>query len=341
MIFQFASPIYLLLLLLLPILAILLGKKGKNAAVLYSDVRLVKSVANQVRNHSGKWLLFLRLLALFLIILALARPQLGERTSEIEAEGIDIILGIDLSGSMWAHDFEIGGKPVDRLTAVKKVVENFIKKRPDDRIGIVAFAGAPYLVSPLTLNHDWLLQNLKRLKIGLIEDGTAIGKAIGTGVTRLKDLNAKSKIMILLTDGANNDATISPTTAAEAAEAFQIKIYTIAAGREGIVPIPLIDRNNQYILDRFGNKRFQRGNSDIDTETLEKIAEITYAKAYRATDTKELEKIYDEIDQLEKTEVNLTVKSNFNDIFHYLLGFSVIILLFEILLRNSIYRTFP
>ena len=185
------------------------------------------------------------------------------------------------------------------------------------------------------------LQNLDRLKIGLIEDGTAIGKAIGTGVTRLKDLNSKSKVMILLTDGANNDTSISPTTAAEAAEAFKIKIYTIAAGTEGIVQIPIFDRNYEVIRDRFGNKRFQRVQSDIDTETLEKISEITSAKSYRATNAEELANIYDEIDQLEKTEVNLTVKSNFNDIFHYILGLSVLCLLFEFVLRNTIYRSFP
>jgi Ca-activated chloride channel family protein len=341
MIFQFASPYFLLLFLLLPVLLILLGRSGKKASVVYSDISLAKSVSSKIKTRAGSWIFIGRVFALSLIILALARPQFGERISNVETEGIDIILGIDLSSSMFAHDFKIKGENVDRLTAVKEVVKDFIKKRPNDRIGIVAFSGAPYLVSPLTLNHGWLLQNLERLKIGLIEDGTAIGKAIGTGVSRLKDLESKSKVIILLTDGSNNDPTVSPTIAAEAAEAFGVKIYTIAAGMEGIVPFPMVDRNYDIILDRFGRKRFDRVQSDIDTATLEEIAKITHAKSYRATDTEELENIYEEIDELEKNEVKLTVKSNYNDLFHYLLAAASVLLFIEFILHNTRYRSFP
>jgi Ca-activated chloride channel family protein len=341
MLFQFANPYFLMLFLALPLFIFMLGKVGNRAALKYSDVSLAKSVSNKIKSRAGNLLLVFKTIALSLLILAIARPQFGEKISNIETEGIDIILAIDLSSSMFAHDFLIDRKRVDRLSAVKKVVHEFIKKRPEDRIGIVAFAGAPYLVSPLTLNHDWLLQNLNRLKIGLIEDGTAIGKAIGTGVTRLKELDSKSKIVILLTDGANNDTTISPLIAAEAAEAFKIKIYTIAAGTEGIIPYPILDRNQNYKLDSMGNKQFHRSESDIDTKTLAEISKITNAKSYRAKDTERLAKIYKEIDQLEKTEVKLTVKASFNDFFPYLLFLSTILLLTEWVLAQTIYKSFP
>jgi len=186
MIYRFESPEFLWLLLLVPLLAALKGRRGRAASIRFPATALARQISAFVRSRPGKFLVNMRLIALSLLILALARPQAGSSSHEIEESGIDIVLAVDLSTSMWAHDFKIKGKPVDRLTVVKNVMEDFIAKRIHDRIGVVAFAAAPYLVSPLTLNHEWLLQNLERLKLGMIEDGTAIGSAIGTSVNRLR-----------------------------------------------------------------------------------------------------------------------------------------------------------
>ncbi len=341
MIFRFASPEYLWLLVLLPVIAVLLGRKGKVATIRFSDVSLAAEVSSFVKRKSGRFLIIFRLLSLAFVILALARPQSGSEEAEIKASGIDIVLAVDLSGSMWGHDFEIDDRRVDRLTVVKKVMKDFIHKRPSDRIGMVAFAGVPYLVSPLTLNHSWLLKNLERLEIGLIEDGTAIGTGIGMCVNRLRDQPSKSRIVILLTDGSNNSGKVTPKTAAEAAESFGIKIYTVGAGIEGRVPYPSVDENRDYIRNYRGELVVQWIESDIDEETLTAIAELTNAKYYRAKDTEELEKIYEEIDELEKTDVELKYNAMYSEIFHWFLLAGFTALLLEQLLGNTIYRKLP
>jgi Ca-activated chloride channel homolog len=189
------------------------------------------------------WLSALRLLVLALLILGLARPQFGRGTTEVDASGIDIVLAVDVSGSMEALDFELAGRPVSRIEVVKQVVSRFIEDRPNDRIGLVAFAGRPYLVSPLTLDHDWLQQRLDQVRIGMVEDGTAIGSAIASSVNRLREQEAKSRIVILLTDGMNNAGKVPPALAAEAAESLGIKVYTIGAGTRGNAPMPVLIRS--------------------------------------------------------------------------------------------------
>jgi Ca-activated chloride channel family protein len=211
----------------------------------------------------------------------------------VEASGVDMILALDCSGSMEALDFKIDGEPANRLDIVKSVVSKFIEARPNDRIGLVGFAGAPYLVSPLTLDHDWLQQNLDRVKIGSVEDGTAIGSALATSVNRLREQPSKSKIVVLLTDGQNNAGKVMPDTAAQAAKALGVKVYTIAAGVRGEAPVP--------VTDAFGNKRLAMAQVDVDEDTLRKIASETGGKFFRATDTQSLKNIYAEIDRLEKT----------------------------------------
>ena len=205
-----------------------------------------------------------------------------------------MILALDCSGSMEALDFKLNDEPASRLDIVKSVVAKFIDARPNDRIGLVGFAGAPYLVSPLTLDHDWLQQNLDRVKIGSVEDGTAIGSALATSVNRLRDQPSKSKIVVLLTDGQNNAGRIIPETAAQAAKAMGVKVYTIAAGVRGEAPIP--------VTDAFGNKRLAMARVDVDEDTLKMIAKETGGKFFRATDTQSLQDIYAEIDRLEKTK---------------------------------------
>lgn len=290
---RFLYPHWLWLLALLPLFALLRGRRGVVAAVEYSNAQLVRAVARETRSRAGAWLTTLKLLALGLLIVGLARPQLGRNTSQVQASGVDILLALDVSGSMEALDFKLDGQPASRVDVVKSVVAKFIEARPNDRIGIVAFAGAPYLVSPLTLDHDWLLQNLDRVQIGSVEDGTAIGSALATSVNRLRDQPGKSKLVVLLTDGQNNAGKVLPDTAAQAAKALGVKVYTIGAGVRGEAPVP--------VTDAFGNKRLVMAKVDVDETTLQKIADETGAKFYRATDTDSLKHIYAQIDRLEKT----------------------------------------
>ena len=290
---RFLYPQMLWLLALLPLYAFLRGRRGAVAAVEYSSAQRVRAVARETRSRAGTWLATLKMLAIGCIIVALARPQLGRSTAPIQASGVDIMLALDVSGSMQALDFKLDGQPADRLDVVKSVVAKFIEARPNDRIGIVAFAGAPYLVSPLTLDHDWLLQNLDRVRIGTVEDGTAIGSAIASGVNRLRDQPGKSKLIVLLTDGQNNAGKVHPDTAAQAAHALGVKTYTIGAGVRGEAPVP--------VTDQFGNRQLVMAKVDVDEDALQKIADETGAKFYRATDTDSLKRIYADIDRLEKT----------------------------------------
>lgn len=216
--FAFAHPWVLLLLLAIPLLAWLKGKFGGTAGVTFSNTAMLAKIGNRRRSRAGAFLAALTYLALALFIVALARPQLGRVTTRVQATGVDIMLVLDVSRSMLAEDFTIGNRRANRIDAVKLVTEQFIRERPNDRIGLVAFAGRPYLVSPLTLDHDWLIRNLERLRIGLVEDGTAIGSAIASAANRLKDKEAKTKLIVLLTDGDNNAGKVQPLTAAEAAK---------------------------------------------------------------------------------------------------------------------------
>ena len=226
----FAQPYFLLFLLLLPVLAWLKGKVGFQPAFLYSSVQLVRGITGITRSRAGSFLLNLRWLALALFIIALARPQLGEGETKITASGIDIVIAIDLSGSMSSEDFQLQGQRVNRLMIAKDVLQKFIAKRPNDRIGLVAFATDAYIAAPLTLDHDFLLQNLDRLEIAAPgKDQTAIGSALAAGLNRLRELKSKSKIVILMTDGQNNAGKVPPLTAAEAAETLKVKVYTIAS----------------------------------------------------------------------------------------------------------------
>ncbi len=342
MMFRFASPELLWLLALLPLLALLKGRQGSAASIRFPATALARQISAFVRSRPGRFLVNMRLIALSLLILALARPQFGSGVNEIEASGIDIVLAVDLSTSMWAHDFKVKRKPTDRLTVVKTVMEDFIEKRPNDRIGIVAFAAAPYLVSPLTLNHEWLQQNLKRLRIGMIEDGTAIGSAIGTSVNRLRAQKAKSRILILLTDGANNRGKISPAAAAEAAAAYGIKAYTVGVGKEGQVDFPIgLDNEGNPRRDRRGRIILRPSLSTIDMESLKTIAETTGAQYFRATDVEALEEIYDEIDRLEKSEIKMKFRASFTDMFKWPALAGLLILLMELLLGQTRYRRLP
>jgi Ca-activated chloride channel family protein len=328
----FAHPWLLVLLLLVPLVAWLQGRKGA-PAIIFSSLQPLLALGRVRRSAMGGWLTSLLLLALALLIVALARPQQGKTMSHVEASGIDIMLTLDVSRSMAAEDFTIGGERVNRLEVVKQVTQKFIEARPNDRIGIVCFAGRPYLVSPLTLDHSWLLQNLERVRLGLVEDGTAIGSALASASNRLKDKEAKSKIVVLLTDGDNNAGKVSPLTAAEAAKALGIKTYTICAGTRGFAPMPM--------RDQFGQTVYRNVKVDVDETTLKKIAELTNAKFYRATDTKTLTQIFEQIDKLEKSTVELTQYTQYRDLFPWFLGAGFGLLALQTVLAQTVGRRLP
>lgn len=324
---RFVHPELLWLLTLLPIVAFFCSQKGPAPSVLFSSTSIFQTLGKTKKTRPGSLLLLMRLAILTLLILALARPQLGNSTTEIEASGIDILLAVDVSGSMRAMDFTLGGKPANRLEVVKKVVNEFIEERPNDRIGLLAFGGRPYLVCPLTLDHNWLQKRLESLEIGMVEDGTAIGSAIGSGVNRLRDQKSKSRILILLTDGMSNTGRVPPLVAAEAAETLEIKTYTIGAGTRGEAPIP--------VVDAFGRTKLMRMKVDLDEKTLRKVAEMTGATYFRATDTASLSKIYHEINKMETTTRTIKKFENYREIFHYFVICAIMLLGFEVIKSRS------
>lgn len=300
------------------------------------DFSMVKTAKRLPTSFSLKFKhlpLGLRSLALLLIIFSLARPQRGIEHTKVPTEGIDIILAIDVSTSMLAEDFTLQGKRVNRLAAVKPIVNDFIEHRYNDCIGLVIFAGMAYTQCPSTLDYGILLQFLDKIKIGMIEDGTAIGSAIAVCVNRLKDLPGKSKVIILLTDGRNNTGKIDPLTAAEIARTLDIKIYTIGAGSRGPAPYP--------VKDIFGNKAYHRVSLDLDEETLKKIALITGGKYFRATDTHNLQEIYAQIDQMEKTESEIKIYMEYKELFPYFLIPGLCLLIIELVITQTWLRKLP
>jgi Ca-activated chloride channel family protein len=330
--FRFANPEFLWLLAVLPLLLIWRGRRGPIPAIEYPSLVLVREVARRTRSRLGSILAGLSLLALALLIVAVARPQQGENNATIHASGVDIMLLLDVSGSMQSLDFKLENVPASRVDVVKSVVRRFIVARPNDRIGLTIFAGEPYLISPVTLDHAWLLDNLDRVHIGDIEDGTAIGSALASGLNRLRNQVAKSKLIILMTDGQNNSGQITPITAAEAARALGIKVYTIGIGVRGEAPIP--------VTDAFGRRRIVMEKVDVDEDTLHRISTATGARFYRATDTDSLNRIYDEIDKLEKTAFTVHSYERWQELFDWpalaalaLLGLS---LLSQLTLRRRI-----
>jgi Ca-activated chloride channel family protein len=331
---RFLQPQWLWLLALLPLVMILRGRRGPVAAIEFSDIGLAREVARRSRARLGGWVWLLPLLAAALMIVGLARPQRGHSRTEISANGIDIVLGLDVSGSMQALDFLVDNHRVNRIEIVKSVVGKFIEERPNDRIGLIAFAAAPYLVSPLTLDHDWLLQNLERVSTAAgSEDGTAIGSAIAASVNRLRMTHAKSKVVILLTDGMNNTGKISPLAAAEAAKAMGVKIYTIGVGVRGMAPIPM--------HDQAGNVRLIMDKVDVDEKTLDTVARETGGTFYRATDTDSLQKIYAQINQLEKTAHTVQKFEHYEELYSWALIPSAAFFGFGLLLQHTRFRRLP
>lgn len=334
--FEFAHPWFLLALLLLPIAAWLRGKSGARPAFVYSSVTLLKGVSKASRSRAGALLHALRWLALACLIVAMARPQKSRTDTSVRASGVDIVVALDLSGSMESEDFQIKGQRVNRLVVAKDTISKFIEKRRNDRIGLVAFAGRAYIAAPLTLDHGFLQSNLERLNLHTIEDGTAIGSGLSAAVNRLRDVKSKSKIVILMTDGQNNAGKVPPLTAAEAAKALGIKVYTIGVGIRGMAPTPV--GRNPFT----GKLIFEPRPVDIDEDTLTAVAENTGGKYFRADSTDTLRKIYDEIDQFEKTEAVVKKFVQREELFRWWGAIpALLLLLMEVLLANTIWRRLP
>ena len=330
------SPWWLLLLLLLPLLDWMRKRWFVGQpSLMFSSVQLLRGITALSKPKSGLLLNFLRWSALIFFVVAMARPQWGEGVEKIKASGIDIAVAFDLSGSMLAEDFQLNGERVNRATVAKKVLKGFVEDRPADRIGLVAFAGRAYIAAPLTLDHEFLMTNLNRLEAGseAIEDGTAIGSAISAGLNRLRNLDSESKVIILMTDGQNNSGAVNPLTAAEAAELLGVKVYTIGVGTIGMAPMPY--------KDVFNRKRYRNVEVNIDEETLKKIAERTGGKYFRADSSRKLMEIYNDIDELEKTEVEVERYFNYDELFYYFVLVGLVLLLLELILANSVWLKLP
>ncbi|MFA5119384.1 MAG: VWA domain-containing protein [Candidatus Omnitrophota bacterium] len=330
---NFGNPVILILLPFAVIGVLYARKKATASGVRFSSQNLISGLQNSWKARLSAQLIFVRLAAAILMIAALARPQSPVSDAKIQSEGIDIVLAIDCSTSMLAEDFKMGNKRQNRLDVVKEVVKEFIEGRSNDRIGIVAFAARAYTACPLTLDYGWLSENLKRIKTGLIEDGTAVGSGLAASLNRLRNTSAKSKVVILLTDGRNNTGSIAPLTAAEAAKALKIKVYTIGAGTKELAPYP--------VKDFFGNNSYQMIRIDIDEDTLGKIASVTDGKYFRATDTQSLRRIYNEIDRLEKTPLEEKGYVEYNELFAVFLIPALALILLEIFLSNTVLRKVP
>jgi Ca-activated chloride channel family protein len=327
---RLADPLILLLFLILIPAAFLHGESG--ARIRFSSVAGLKRLNAGRRFNPRRILLVLRLVALGLMILALARPQAGRTFSEAQSDGVDILLAIDTSGSMQALDFKIDDRPVDRLTVVKNVVTEFIRQRPNDRIGLVVFGEEAFTQCPLTLDHGILLDFLKGAEIGMAGDATAIGSALGTTVNRLKDLKAKERVVILLTDGRSNAGRITPLNAAQLAATYHVKVYTVGVGTKGKAP---------FLVNTVFGPRYQYEDVDIDEETLREISQRTGGAYFRATDTEGLKEIYAKIDKLERFEVKVKEYTEYSEKFHWALIPGLGLLLIEFLLAQTRLRKIP
>lgn len=325
----FAHPkFFYLLLLLLPYIVWYVLKHNKaNASIQVSSIYGLKNTRKTLKYYLRHALFGLRIIVIALLILILARPQTTNNWEDTATEGIDIVIAMDISSSMLARDFE-----PDRLEASKELATQFISGRKDDRVGLVVFAGESFTQCPLTTDRAIVINLFRNIESGMIEDGTAIGEGLATSVSRLKESKAKSKVIILLTDGENNKGVIDPLTAAEIANTFGIKVYTIGVGSIGVAPYP--------VQTAFGIK-YQKMPVRIDEEILQKIANMTGGKYFRATDNEKLESIYLEIDQLEKTKIEVKKYSKKEEQYLNFAILAVLLLIVELGLRNTILRRIP
>jgi len=329
---KFHDPWLLLLLLLVPVWLWRQRWVARRGGLQFSSVALAQGIGSVWARVGPGLLTGLRGLALALAIVALARPQLGRSESRVKTEGIDIVLVVDISGSMQAMDYENNGHRTSRIGVVKDVVRDFIRARPNDRIGLVVFGTHAYVASPLTLDHDWLDRNLSRVKIGLVEGNTAIGAGLGTGVNRLRDTKAKSKVVVLLTDGGENVPRPPAREAAKAAKEFGVRVYTIGAGSKTDQPVPVADEQGRllgYIT------------ADLDEDLLRDVATTTGGRYFRAADTESMKNTYAQIDKMEKHEIETVKYEEWTELLQWFLGPSLACLLLAVGLEHTRLRRLP
>lgn len=324
----FRHPAFFLLFLLLP-LVFMLAKRRERLDLAYSSTALLKHRAVTVRMALYQMLPILKTAVLALFILALARPSAVSSDREYQTKGVDIVIALDISGSMLAEDFQ----PENRVYVAKQEAIKFVQGRENDRIGLVVFSKKAFTQCPLTTDYRILTELINEIRVGMIADGTAIGLGIATAVNRLRDSNAKSKVIILITDGSNNAGNIDPITAAELAKTFGIKIYTIAVGKGGLVPFPVED-------PLFG-KRYVQAEVEIDERILKRIADITGGLFFRARDPQSLSGIYERINQLEKTEIKVKEYKSYTELFPFFLVPGLLLLLLDIFLRRTVLMKVP
>ena len=330
MIFRFADPVYLSLLGALPLLVWWYIRRGRlqGGSLTHTDVAGLRRADPGV----GQWLrhvpAVLRLLALAALIVAFARPQTGVTDETVVTEGLDIVLALDVSSSMLAEDLV-----PNRIEASKEVAASFVSQRTNDRIGLVIFGGKAFTQAPLTLDHSVVTTLMSELQVGMVEDGTAVGMGLATAVKRLQNSQAASKVIVLLTDGRSNRGEIDPITAAQLARALGVRVYTIGAGSRGTARVP--------VDDGFGGQRYVTTRVDVDEPTLQETAEITGGRYYRATDRQSLERIYAEIDELEKTEIQVENFTQYGEEFHVPLLLGLLLLFAEVSLGQTVLRTLP
>ncbi len=321
---QFLYPWVLLLALLIPLVLIArYGRIGK-AALPFTDHRLLRALPVSWVVHARHVLPVLMGAGLLLLVVALARPQRGIAESRVNREAVDMVLLIDVSSSMLAEDFYLDGRRVNRMEVCVHAAKEFIRMRRNDRISVIAFAGVPFVMAPLTFDHGWLLQQVNRIEIAMVQDGTAIGSAIASGLNRLRDSEAESKVIVLLTDGVNNTGNITPENAARAAAAMGVRVHAIGAGTQDYAPFP--------VRSPFGGTRYVRQLAVFDEAQLQRIADITGGQYFHANDTEALQRIYEEIDQLERTEIEVHEYTRFEEAFMPFLLLSLGLLVAERLL---------
>lgn len=327
---KFEDPKMLwLLLALIPVIAYYLFKlKGGHATLRISSIGGFSGVKTSIRYYFRHLPFILRVIVMALIIFAMARPQSSHDNQTITTEGVDIVIALDISGSMLARDFT-----PDRISAAKEMATKFILDRRTDRLGLVVFAGESFTQSPLTTDHVSLINLLNKVESGMVTDGTAIGSGLATAVNRLKESNAKSKVVILLTDGVNNSGQVAPLTAAEIARTMGIKVYTIGVGRNGEAPMPMIDQ--------WGELQFVNAPVQIDEEMMKKIADETDGKYYRATNNKSLSDIYDQINSMEKTKIDVENYVLYEECYLYFAIAALILLVTELLVKHLYLRQIP
>ncbi len=324
--YRFGDPQFLSLFLAIPALVYVYisRRRLRSGAIRYSDVESLKRADVRHTGRNRHVLFALRLFALAALIVAFSRPQTGVTSETVSAEGIDIVLAIDVSSSMLAEDLE-----PNRLEAVKAVAVEFVEGRRNDRIGLVVFAAEAFTQVPLTLDYSVITDLLGQMEVGMIEDGTAVGMGLATAVKRLQASDAESQVVVLLTDGRNNTGEIGPVTAGQMAKALGVRVYTIGAGGEGLARIPV------------GGRRYANVEVDIDEASLQEVAETTGGRYFRATDREGLSEIYEEIDALETTEIEVQNFTTYGELFHYPLAAGLLLLLIEVGLGQSVLRTLP